>query len=279
MSDKEFSMQRFILSTHLWLGLCGVVCTWGTFVLLHQSVPVRYLAFVLAGTMTIYTYHGYRNQRNIQQNSGKSSANPAYIKIILLAGSIATLILYLMLSQTSQIILLLPVCMSLLYVLPNYHGKRLKDYPFIKIIAIVVAWTMVTYLIPVWNIPEWWTQWGYNFLMLDRMLFFFTLAIPFDIRDMQYDQDHELKTIPNTIGLDNSQNLALFSLFLAAGFMSMATELLNIHGVIKIGILLVYILIGLVVIQLKKNPGSGFYAWVIDGFLLLYGFIIIFLSR
>lgn len=268
-----------ILSTHLWLGICGVFSTWATFVLLHQSVPIRYLAFVLAGTMTIYTFHGYRSLKVQQADRHTSPEIPVYIRLVLILGGIATLVLYLMLNRTNQLILLFPAVMAMLYVVPIFKGRRLKDYPFIKILAIVIAWTMITYLIPVRTIPRWWTEWGYNFLMLDRLLFFFALAIPFDIRDIQFDRDHQLKTIPNTIGQDNSQNLALFSIFLAGGFMAMGTDLLGIHEVVKIGILAVYVLIGVVIIQLKNKPGSGFYSWLIDGFLFLYGLVILFLSR
>ncbi len=279
MPDKEFSIQRMILSTHLWLGISGVICTWATFVLLQQAVSIRYLAFVLAGTMTVYTFHGYRNMKAQQRDQDIIPTVPAYIRLALIVGGIATMVLFLMLKRTNQLILLFPAVMALLYVVPIFKGRRLKDYPFIKILAIVVAWTMITYLIPVRSIPGWWNESGYNFLMLDRLLFFFALAIPFDIRDIQFDREHQLKTIPNTIGQDNSQNLALFSIFLAGGFMAMGTDALGIHEVVKIGILAVYILVGVVIIYLKNRPGNGFYSWLIDGFLFLYGIVILFLSR
>lgn len=274
---KTWAIQRFILESHLWLGLSAVICTWGTFVLLHQSVSFRYLAFVLVGTMTIYSYHGYRNRKETGNPADNPHPQRGYLKLVLAAGCLATLVLYLMLKRTNQLILLIPACMALVYVLPVYRGKKLKDLPYIKIIAIVLAWTIITYLIPLRTIPEWWTEKGYNLLMLDRLLFFFALAIPFDIRDMQYDLDQDLPTIPNSIGLDNSQNLALFSIFLAGGFMTMAFETLGIDQTIRIGLILLYILIGIVIIRLKYNPGPRFYSWVIDGFLFLYGIVILIL--
>lgn len=277
ITAKNRVLQRLILESHLWLGLGAVFCTWGTFVLLHQSVSFRYLAFVLVGTMTIYSYHGYRNRKESGNSADTHPQHPAFLKLILAAGCLATLVLYLMLKRTNQLILLIPACMALVYVLPVYRGKKLKDLPYIKIVAIVVAWTIITYLIPLRTIPEWWTEKGYNLLMLDRLLFFFALAIPFDIRDMNYDRDQKLPTIPNTIGLDNSRNLALFSIFMAGGFMTMAFELLEIEQTIRIGLILLYILIGIVIIRLKNNPGPRFYSWVIDGFLFLYGIVILIL--
>src|SRR5690606_24201295 len=147
-----------ILSTHLWLGISGVICIWATFVLLQQAVSIRYLAFVLAGTMTIYTLHGYRNMKAQQRDQDMIPAVPVYIRVALIVGGIATMVLFLMLKRTNQFILLFPAIMALLYVVPIFKGRRLKDYPFIKILAIVIAWTMITYLIPVWSIPGWWNR-------------------------------------------------------------------------------------------------------------------------
>lgn len=279
MSNKEFSIQEVILGSHLWLGICATVCTWGTFVLLHCPISFRYLGFVLAGTMTIYNFHSFISLRTSRKSDTPSDESPFYLKVTLILGTIATLILYLFLNRTSQLILLLPTAMALLYVFPVYKGKRLKDYPFVKIIAIVIAWTTVTYWIPVHSISQWWLDWGYNYLFIDRLLFFFALAIPFDIRDIQHDKIHNLKTIPNTIGLYNSQYLALFALFIASGFMAMGMEALQINPTAKVGLLVVYLLFGAIIIQLKKLPGPRFYSWVIDGVLFLYGMVILLLFK
>ncbi len=279
MSEKEFSVQNIILGSHLWLGLSAAVCTWGTFVLLDQPIPLRYLLFVLSGTMTIYSFHSFYKLKKINRTTSTEPRMPTYLIVTLFAGSISTLILYLLLNRSNQIMLLLPAVLALLYVFPIYKRKRLKDYPFIKIIAIVIAWTTITYWIPVHSISGWWKEWGYNYLLMDRLLFFFALAIPFDIRDIKYDIDHFLKTIPNTIGLYNSQYLALFTLFMAGGFMAMGCELLGIGPDIKTGILLVYLLLGIIVIRIKKPPSAVFYSWFIDGILFLYGLVVLILFK
>lgn len=279
MSSNENTIQRLILNTHLWLGICAAVCTWGSFVLLQQTVPIQYLAFVMTGTMTIYTYHGYQTRKEARIDTKTDQTSIDYLKFVSILGSIATALLYLTLERTTQVILLFPAAMAVLYVLPLFRGRRLKEYPFIKIIAIVLAWTVITYGIPVHQIPRWWTDWGYNLLMLDRIFFFFALAIPFDIRDIDYDNDRSIRTIPNTIGVENSQNLALFSIFLCGGFMAMGFEKLELQDPVRIGILALYLLIGVMIIQLKNRPGNGYYSWLIDGFLLLYGLTIFLLSR
>ncbi|MBY5960019.1 hypothetical protein KUV50_17845 [Membranicola marinus] len=277
MTKKERSIEDIMLRSHLWLGICAVLCTWGTFVLLQRPVSFRYLGFVLVGTMTIYSLHSVLTQKSAQD--APAAVWPALVRGTLILGAVVTVILYLFLNRINQLILLFPAGMALLYVFPVYRGKRLKDFPFIKIIAIVLAWTTVTYWIPVHSISHWWSETGFTYLLVDRLLFFFALAIPFDIRDIQYDQSHHLKTIPNTIGLHNSQNLALFALFLASGFMAMGMEALGLDGPVKIGLLVVYLLLGAIIIQLKRLPGPKFYSWGIDGVLFLYGFVLLLLVK
>ena len=280
MSGRSINIRQLILESHLWLGISAMVCTWGTFVLLQQAVPFRYLGFILAGTVFIYTYHGIQTRKaGEKMPEDDEPIATGILWFVCLLGGIGSMILYLTLDHMVQVFMLFPAAMAILYVVPLYKGRRLKDYPFIKIAAVVIAWTIITYAIPVQKISEWSTNWGYHFLMLDRLLFFFALAIPFDIRDIDFDREHSLKTIPNTIGVENSQNLALFSIFLAAGFMTMGFDLLGLEDMVRIGILAVYILIGVVIIQLKYRPGKTYYGWVIDGFLLLYGLSILLLSR
>ena len=279
MSRKGFSIQHIILRSHLWLGICAAVCTWGTYKLLHQTVSYEYLGFVLAGTMTIYSFHGYFALKQNQKTAESSKVVPNYLKVTLAIGSVMTSIVFLFLDRNSQLLLLLPAFMAFVYVFPILGGKRLKDFPFIKIIAIVSAWTIITYLIPVHSISHWWEKPGYTLLLIDRLLFFFVLAIPFDIRDMSHDKEQALRTIPNTIGLQNRQFLALFSLFLAAGFMTMGCDLLGIDPPLRIGLLLVYFLTGLLIIRLKYIPTAGFYSWYMDGILFVYGIVILFLSE
>lgn len=277
MSSKESSILNVFITTHLWLGLSASICTWGTFVVLHQPVSFVYLGFVLGGTMTIYNIHSLLSK--IRQNQLSTSGSvPAFLYTMILLGSALTTTLYLILDRSNQMILLLPTCIAILYVFPVYRGKRLKDYPFVKIIAIMIAWTTVTFWIPIHAIPQWWEEAGYNYLIIDRLLFFFALAIPFDIRDMKYDRKQSLKTIPNTIGLNNSQYLAIFSLCLACGFMFMGFNFLSIKPIIKFGLIATYGLLGVMIIRLKHLPDSRYYSWFIDGILLLYGVVILFLS-
>src|SRR5690606_38603114 len=107
------------------------------------------------GTMTIYSYHSFYKLKKINRTTGIEPRIPTYLMITLYAGSFSTLILYLLLNRSNQLMLLLPAVLALLYVFPIYNGKRLKDYPFIKIIAIVIAWTTITYWIPVHSIAGW----------------------------------------------------------------------------------------------------------------------------
>lgn len=277
-SNTESILTRILVRTHLWLGISAALCTWGTFLLVQQPVNFIYLLFVLTGTMAVYGIHSYFSAKELANEHAATEDFSSELKIFLLCSSIATIIGYFFLNRSIQYIVLIPGLLAILYDFPFYKGKRLKDFPFVKIIAIVIAWTIITYGVSLQNIPQWWGEVGYLFLMADRLLFFFALAIPFDVRDIQYDLDHSIKTIPNSIGLVKSEYLALFSLFCAGGFMTMGVLELGIDPEIQTGLIFVYMLLGIFIIQVKRAPQQPFYSWLVDGILFLYGLIILLLK-
>lgn len=265
-----------ILKGHIWLGICAVACTAGTYLLLQQDIQVLYICFVFFGTMTIYNLHAFATQNLKTGNSWLSwRALPVYMRIIIPLGLIMTTAIYAVLTLQNKLTLLLPCLLTVLYVLPLLGGKRLKDFAYIKIVLITLVWTMITYGVPVQRIPEWWASAEYSYLLADRMLFFFALAIPFDIRDVYQDQCQNLKTIPNTLGIANSQNLAMLVLLLAAGMLVLGMEELPVSPGLGVLLILVYFFLGILIMRLKKKHSALFYSVMMDGVLFLYGLTIL----
>src|SRR5699024_10858284 len=206
------------LNSHIWLGCCAVACTAGTYLLLHQDIQLIYICFVFFGTVTIYNLHTYFGQ--ILKTKGKNPVLdfqhlPLYLRIILPVGGIMTLLFYFFLTLQNKILILLPGTAAILYVLPFLHGKRLRDFPFLMIFLIIIAWTTVTYGAPLLRMYHWWSHSESFYFLAERLFFFFALALPFDIRDIESDHTLKLKTIPNSLGILNSQLLSLSAIILA----------------------------------------------------------------
>lgn len=101
------------------------------------------------------------------------------------------------------------------YVIPIFRFKNIfysiREIPYIKIIFVVVIWTLATVIIPIEaTIPDI----IFNKLMvyvIFRFLLYITLIIPFEIRDVNYDNE-SLKTLPQFVGVTNSKLIGVFLL-------------------------------------------------------------------
>ncbi|MDA9563898.1 UbiA family prenyltransferase, partial [Flavobacteriales bacterium] len=106
---------------------------------------------------------------------------------------------------------LLPVALiSVGYSIPVFFGKRLRDFPTIKIYLIAIVVALVVVVLPAMGkevlIDE------LFMLLVVQVLFILGITIPFDIRDINVDTN-DLKTIPILLGVRNSKILAMLLLF------------------------------------------------------------------
>ena len=117
---------------------------------------------------------------------------------------------------------------SLFYVVPilkkNDSPIALRSISFLKLFLIAFSWAGVTVLVPFIN---------YNIelhskeiiIFIQRFLILLAITIPFDIRDMNFDNVN-LKTLPQYIGIKKSKVVGLFllMLFLGLEFFKGSTE-------------------------------------------------------
>ena len=97
---------------------------------------------------------------------------------------------------------------STLYAVPMLpNAKNLRSLGGFKIYIIAFVWTGFTVLLPVLN-AHMEPIWDLGVLSLQRFILVLVLIIPFEIRDMKWD-DSALKTLPQVIGPRKAQNLGL----------------------------------------------------------------------
>ena len=122
--------------------------------------------------------------------------------------------------QLKTLFALLPFGLfSLFYVVPiskkNDSPIALRSISFLKLFLIAFSWAGVTVLVPFIN---------YNIelhskeiiIFIQRFIFLLAITIPFDIRDMDFD-NIKLKTLPQYIGIQKSKVVGLFLLMLFLG--------------------------------------------------------------
>lgn len=100
-----------------------------------------------------------------------------------------------------------------IYVVPVF-GKNLRDLPYLKSPLIALVWTIILIAFP------WVNEYGFVDSIFPEFFAYFYLiyglTIPFDIRDLKYDQAIQ-KTMPQVVGKVRSK---IFSLLLLALFLS-----------------------------------------------------------
>ena len=100
----------------------------------------------------------------------------------------------------------------------------LREIPYLKIFLITSIWSVSTILLPVIQAEEEILNTQVLLLFAERFLFIFSIAIQFDIRDMQSDRRARLKTIPLLIGQDKAIILSFLTLAASLFFLFCAMQ-------------------------------------------------------
>jgi 4-hydroxybenzoate polyprenyltransferase len=99
--------------------------------------------------------------------------------------------------------------LSVWYVIPIFKIE-LRRIPYLKAPIVALVWTMILIFIPLYQSHS-------DDYFRDSILFyiyFFALAIPFDIKDIDFDSKNQ-RTIPQVFGVFRSKviSISLFSIF------------------------------------------------------------------
>ena len=101
-------------------------------------------------------------------------------------------------------------------------SKSLRKISGLKIYIIAFVWAATTAFLPQLQSGLELFQIDYMWI-LERFIFIFILMLPFEIRDINFD-DLKLSTIPQSIGLSNTKKLGYFGVFLLLLFLIFGHE-------------------------------------------------------
>lgn len=126
-------------------------------------------------------------------------------------GLLSSLYFILQLSVNVFLMIIPLALFSILYVIPFLPQKKaIRDLPFAKIFVISLVWSVVMVAIPVVNHSGFGMLLENKFLMLlvEQFIFILAITLPFDVRDLRYDLESNIKTIPTLIGVKNTITLS-----------------------------------------------------------------------
>jgi hypothetical protein len=165
--------------------------------------------------------------------------------------------------------------LTFFYAIPFLKNKNLRNFTGLKITIVAVVWAGVTVLVPLVNE-------GVSFVpitigidvwisFIQRFFFVFVLTLPFEIRDLQFDE-LALGTLPQRVGVKKTKAIGIIMLssLLMLEYLkpvkNFEFEISMIVSVVVLGLFLLF----------SKRSQSKYYAsfWVesipIVGLLILY---------
>ncbi|HET8864087.1 MAG TPA: hypothetical protein VFM80_00230 [Gracilimonas sp.] len=149
--------------------------------------------------------------------------------------------------------------LTLLYAVPLYKNRNLRSLSGIKIFIIALVWMGVSVLVPL-------TYHNLSFNLrvfyqcLEIFLFVIVLTLPFEIRDLKYDEN-KLGTIPQKLGVKRSKWLGTVLLMLAAVVAFLQNYRSDLGLFITLGIFLLTLIL---LWAAKKDQGKYYAAFLVE---------------
>lgn len=215
---KEIS--KALVYSNIWVSLAVASFTFITMVNM-VTVNAWFLLFVTCSTMFSYNYmrlidiSAYDLRNNFNFKSWIVGHRRQVWVLTLVFGLLSFFFFLEIFSIRLLWLLFLPAIVSLLYPLSfkrSFSGfTSLRLVPGLKMFLIAATWAYVTVFIPVVL---------YSSLALEdvlecimRTVLVLGLVVPFDIRDVNYD-DPTMRTIPQVLGAERARQLAMFFVLL-----------------------------------------------------------------
>lgn len=234
---------------------------------------------VFFSTLFIYSGHRLMAIRKIpKENRGYilqwTKNNSFFMFMMMLIGGGGALNAVFHLQTNTQLALLPLGAVSLLYQLSvvRIGGKlrSLRNIGMLKILWVVMVWTVVTAILPVFEYGADWSNPAVYMIILKRAFFIFSVSLCFDLRDEFYDRTEGLKTIPVMFGEAITKKLYWYCM---AGTITAGIGLFLTSGNYDWGVLSAIVIGAVMSYQLMLKArlftSEYYYPLVIDGLLLL----------
>lgn len=251
------SIFDFYLDASIHVALAVLSLAGVTFHLLGISSDIDLLGFIFFGVIVCYNFIKY----GVEAYKYLIVSN-AYHKIIQAFSFVSFgFALYFLVQLDVKIWWATAVLgfLSALYAVPFLpSAKNLRSLGGLKIYIVAFVWAGFTVLLPVLD-TQMSLDWDFWILFLQRFLLVLVLIIPFEIRDMQWD-DKALRTLPQVLGIRLTLNLGivLAVVFFLLTFLKDSAHQVEI--VLRFGLTMVIIFVLLATKRMKSKYFVSF--WV-----------------
>ena len=226
--------------------------------------------FVFFATLFTYNY-----QRVVRIKKGLKHVRKAWlakqniaIYILMVCGGLVSAYCFFEFQLVTKVFIVFVALLSVLY------PFGLRKIPFIKIFIISFVWAVSTMLLLALenNIP---ISQTIVLQLLSRFLFVFAITIPFDIRDLKYD-DQNTQTIPLFFGTLKARFIAILSLFICLAISVFQYLEKTIISSNLLALILLYFVASILIVKSDEKRSEMYFSfWVESLSILCYLFFVI----
>lgn len=175
---------------------------------LQLSISWNLLFFLFFATITGYNFVKYAGIAQLYHL--RLTNNLRIIQLFSLLSFLLTFYFVIKLDKQLWISITALALLNAFYAIPIFKsGKNLRALPLVKVFIIALVWTYATVFISLQeNQIQIQSNPTYLWYALQRFLMLICLMIPFEIRDMRFDEA-SIKTLPQVLGIQNTKLLGI----------------------------------------------------------------------
>ncbi len=273
---------RSIVYSNLFVSLCITLLAHQTYLLLQipQEQSFNVLALIFCSTFFTYNFQRIYRLRSVELLGKLIGIRLGWIirnrKRLFFASLLSFVLSTYFLFQLSLdiFLMIIPLALfSVLYVIPVLPNKKaIRNLPFAKIFVISIVWSVVMVAIPVVNYSGFkgLTQQPFLILLLEQFIFILAITLPFDVRDIRYDMESNIRTIPSYIGIKNTITLShglLVLVFVLKWIQYAYLGQLNLPQLIATGVTI--FLSGFIIAFTSHRRAELFFSGFVDGTMII----------
>lgn len=271
---------RALVFSNLWISLGAFFCGLQSIIIIKNEVSFFVPLILFFSTFFIYNFQRLIRRirgeypRSVSLRLDWMEAKIKGLNVLTLLSLIVLITLLLNASLNVWILLSVLGFLSVGYVIPVVSSKGslvgFRDVPGLKIFLIALTWSGATVLLPVL------TQGSFSDILLngvpllfvEKFIFILAITIPFDIRDLVYDEPQK-STIPQLIGVSKAMRLSKGLIILAMSLNVLLCFLGFITPINLIAMELSYVLIFYVLTFTGQYRSELYFGGLLDGTIIL----------
>lgn len=218
---KLADFARFVYFSNILIGVAAVALCSQTSFLLGFSLPIWFYVLMFSNTIFQYGLHDLFTKQGATNRKPILSSrmdNHSYFRNSVIASVAVSTFCFFFLNWEQILWLGILGVLTLAYsfpILPFPRLRRFKTNGVLKLLVLVVVWTLATAVLPATFIPH-----GYNlefwWAMAFRFFYMLAICIPFDVRDNITDAKTARHTLVSLFGEKGCYHLSYAAIVIAA---------------------------------------------------------------